>query len=277
MALLEETIKNLNTVYGNITTLENTTQEMIKEGYAKNVDLLEVQAKKANVARLLHEMQANEALLYHYISFLLNHDITSIETPTKEIEVPKISSEDIANNNLDIQRASTGVEIRSSMVDAQEAAYYPTVGAFGEVSTADNTFLGDADKHKAYTIGARLSWNLFNGGVDSANIEKARIEEMKTKTQLQLAKKGVALQVDKIQTEIESDNFAIDSLTKELALANSIYENYLGRYNEKLVSINDVIIKQSQQIEKILNLEEAKNKRNQHVFELENISNGEKE
>ena len=277
MALLEETINNLQTVSKNIATLEDTTQEMIKEGYAKNVDLLEVQSKKSNVDRLLHEMQANETLLYHYISFLLDQDVRSIQTPTQEIEVPKISSEDVANKNIDIQRASTGVEIRSSMVDAQEAAYYPTVGAFGEVSTADTTFLGDADKHKAYTVGARLSWNLFNGGVDHANVEKARIEERKTKTQLQLAKKGVALQVDKIQTEIESDNFAIDALTKELTLTKAIYENYLGRYNEKLVSINDVIIKQSQQIEKILNLEEAKNKRNEHVFELENISNGEKE
>jgi uncharacterized protein involved in exopolysaccharide biosynthesis len=78
--------------------------------------------------------------------------------------------------------------------------------------------------------------------------------------------------IDKIKTEIKSLESEINSLEKELDFAREVYENYLGRYQEKLVSINDVIIKQSIEIEKTLKLQEAKNKRNEKVFLLEKIA-----
>ncbi|MDD2781788.1 TolC family protein, partial [Sulfuricurvum sp.] len=152
--------------------------------------------------------------------------------------------------------------------------FLPQIGAFAEASSADNTFLGDFSDHKAYTIGAKLSWNLFNGGVDNNTLEKARIEKLKTTTQVELAKKGIALQYDKIRTEIDSLNSQVKSLKKEQELADQIYKNYEGRYHEHLVSMSDVIIKQSQQIEKVLNLQMVKNKRNERIFALEKLSNG---
>jgi len=275
MALLRDSIKNLNVIIDNINTLENTTQSMIDVGYAKKVDLLEVQAKKGNVERLIAQMHSNEQLLYHYISFLLNRHVQNIVTPTQEIAMPDIDDKEILNSNLDIQRASLGLEIRKDMIDASKSSYYPMVGAFAEVSTADDTFMGDADDHKAYTVGARLTWNIFNGGTDDAKVQKARIEHLKIQTQVQLAKKGIALKIAKIRTEIKSVDYEIASLQKELTLANEIYKNYEGRYKEKLSSMSDVIIKQSEQIQKILQLQMAKNKRTKKIFALEKIANGE--
>jgi len=276
MALLKSSIAHLNVIYNNIKILENTTKEMIDVGYAKKVDLLEVQSKKANVKRLLIKMEANEQLLYHFISFLLNEKVTDIVTPTNQVPMPHFSDEEILANNLDIQKAKTGLEIRNDMISANEAGlYYPMVGAFAEIGTADDTFLGDANDHKAYTVGARLTWNIFNGGIDGAKVEKAKLEKLKTASQVELAKKGIMLQIAKIRTEITSLDSEIASLRKELELADTIYANYEGRYKEKLVSMNDVIIKQSQQIEKILQLQMAINKRTERVFALEKLANGE--
>jgi len=276
MALLEDSIKHLNIIIKNIHTLENTTQSMIDVGYAKKVDLLEVQAKRGNVERLISQMKSNKELLYHYISFLVNQRVDKIELPKGEVETPPMSDSEIINSNIDIKRANAGLEIRRSMIDASEASYYPMVGAFAELSTADDTFLGDADDHKAYTVGARLTWNIFNGGIDDAKVQKAKIQHLKTQTQVQLAKKGIALKVAKIRTQIKSMDSEIASLKKELALADAIYENYEGRYKEKLSSMSDVIIKQSEQIQKILQLQMAKNKRNERIFALEKLANGEK-
>ena len=275
MALLHSSITNLEKILANITTLEDVTSEMIEEGYAKKIDLLEVQAKKGNVERLLAQIHSNEKLLYHYISFLLNKEVQSVMLPSSPLLVPHYEESEILKKNLDIQRASTGLEIRKNMVSASEATSYPNVGAFAELATADDTFLGDAADHKAYTVGARLSWNLFNGGIDSAKIEKSKLEHLKMQTQLDLARKGVALQLAKIKTEIQSMNEEILSLEKELLLARAIYENYLGRYKEKLASMGDVIIKQSQEIEKTLELQIAKNSRNEKILALEKLLNGE--
>jgi len=275
MALLQDSAKNLRVILNNIKKLETMTQNMIDVGYAKKVDLLEVQAKKGNVERLINQMHYNEKLLYHYISFLLNQEVTYIEVPTHNAPMPTYSDEDIIASNLDVQRASTGLIITKEMVGVSKASYYPMVGAFAELGTADDSFLGDANDHKSYTIGARLTWNLFNGGIDSAKIEKSKIENLKTKTQVQLARKGIALQVNKIKTEIQTFDMEIKSLKEELVLADEIYANYEGRYREKLSSMSDVIIKQSEQVQKILQLQMANNKRNERIFALEKLANGE--
>jgi outer membrane protein TolC len=275
MALLEESISNLGVILTNIQTLEAMTYEMIEVGYAKKVDLLEVKSKKGNVERLLSQMESNKKLLYHYISFLLNQKVSSIQTPSLEIKTPSISDGDIINNNLDIQKANTGLAIKESMIDASKSSYYPMIGAFAEIATADDKFLGDASDHQSYTVGARLTWNIFNGGADIANIEKSRLDFLKTKTQVALANCGIELQIQKIRTEIESFNKDIESLKKELALADEIYKNYEARYREKLSSMSDVIIKQSEQIQKILQLQQTINKRNERVFALEKLANGE--
>lgn len=274
MALLQSSINHLNVILGNISTLERTTRMMIQEGYAKKVDLLEVQSKKANVERSLTEMEANKKLLYHYIGFLLNQNVTEIELPRNDYPVSVINESDVLANNIDLQKASEGLGVRESMVDLAYAPFMPQVGAFAEASSADDTLFGDFGDHKAYTVGAKLTWNLFNGGVDKNSLEKAQIERLKTKTQVELAKKGIALQYDKIRTEIESLDAQVKSLEKELELADQIYRNYEGRYHEHLASMSDVIIKQSQQIEKVLNLQMVKNQRNERIFALEKLSNG---
>lgn len=275
MALLKSSRKNLTKIYDNIETLEDMTKSMLEEGYAKKVDLLEVQAKKANVKRLLNQMESNKVLLYHYISFLLNQKVTSIITPAQDVPMPAFTNDEILNSNLDIQKAKTGLEIREGMLNVSKSSFYPMVGAFAELATADDTFLGDASDHKAYTVGARLTWNLFNGGIDGAKFEKAKIEQLKTETQVQLAQKGIELKISKIRTEIKSFDSDIASLESELTLADEIYKNYEGRYMEKLSSMSDVIIKQSEQIQKILQLQMTHNKRNERIFALEKLANGE--
>lgn len=277
MALLQTSTKNLNKILNNINTLENMTESMIEVGYAKKVDLLEVKAKKGNVERLIYQMKSNKKLLYHFISFLLNQKITNIETPSSDILKPSYSNNEILNSNLDIKKANYALEVRKNMIKASKSSYYPVAGAFAELSTADNTFLGDISDHSSYTIGAKITWNIFNGSIDSANIEKSRLEYLKIQNQVKLAKSATSLKIEKIKTEIKSFDNDIKSLKKELILANEIYKNYEGRYREKLSSMSDVIIKQTEQIKKILQLQEIKNKRNERIFALERLANGEKQ
>lgn len=274
MALLEDSIANIKVILNNIETLENMTGEMINEGYAKKTDILEVRAKKGNVERLISQMESNKELLYHYISFLLNQKVSSIKAPSIEIKNADASVEEIVGKNLDIEMAKKALGIKKNMVKVSEASYYPMVGAFAEMSTADDMFLGDADDHKSYTLGARLSWNIFSGGSDGAKVEKARLEYIKMQNSLDLANSGIALAAQKIKTEIKSLENDIESLRKELTLAQEIYRNYEARYREKLASMSDVIIKQSEEIQKTLQLQQTINQRNERVFALEKLANG---
>jgi len=273
--LLNTYLKNLNIIKKNMLKLEDMARSMINEGYAKKVDLLEVQSKKANVIRMINTAKANKELVLHFISFLLNSKVTSILGNYHKVMPKTFDVDRIIAKNIDILKAKEGLKITDMNIKLQESANLPTVGAFAEYSSADNNFLNNFAKHDAYTIGMQIKWNIFNGGADSNNIQKARVKNLKVKAQVELAKRGIRLKVAKIKTQIENLDFDIDSLNKEIELTRTIYRNYLGRYQEKLVSINDVIIKQSLEIEKVLKLQEVRNKRTNKILELENIANGE--
>ncbi len=273
--LLDTYIHNLNIINKNMDRLEIMAQSMIDEGYAKKVDLLEVQSKKANVVRMINKAKANKELVYHFISFLLDTKVKSVSGDVKNIVLKEKDIEKILQNNLDIKKAKQGLYVTTMAIDLHKASNLPEIGAFVEYGSADDRFLADFTEHDAYTFGMQLKWNIFNGGASNNAIEKARVENLKVQSQVNLAKKGIVLQVAKIHTEIKSYNFDIDSLKKEIELTRSIYKNYLGRYQEKLISINDVIIKQSLEIQKVLKLNEVQHNRTNKILELEKISNGE--
>ena len=272
--LLNTYIHNLNIINKNMDRLEVMAQSMINEGYAKRIDLLEVQSKKANVVRMTSKAEANKELVYHFISFLLNTKVKSVSGDEKEIELKEYSIETILQNNLDIKKAKQGLSVTQMAIDLHKASNLPEIGAFAEYGSSDNSFLGDFADHDSYTFGVQLRWNIFSGGASNNSIEKARVENLKVQKQVNLAQKGIILQVEKINTEIKSYDFDINSLKKEIELTRSIYKNYLGRYQEKLVSINDVIIKQSLEIEKVLKLNEVQNSRTSKILELDKIANG---
>ena len=272
--LLNTYIHNLNIINKNMDRLEMMAQSMINEGYAKKIDLLEVQSKKANVVRMVSKAEANKELVYHFISFLLNTKVKSVSGDEKEIELREYNIETILLNNLDIKKAKQGLSVTAMAIDLHKASNLPEIGAFAEYGSSDNSFLGDFSDHDTYTFGVQLRWNIFSGGASSNSIEKARVENLKVRKQVNLAQKGIILQVEKINTEIKSYNFDINSLKKEIELTRSIYKNYLGRYQEKLVSINEVIIKQSLEIEKVLKLNEVQNSRTSKILELDKIANG---
>ena len=158
-------------------------------------------------------------------------------------------------------------------LNAEKASYLPTVGGFGEYGSSDDQFLNDFTQKDAYTIGVQVNFNIFNGGIDRANIEKAKIKNMQVKEQVELAKKGIALKVKQLKTEILSLDSEVESYRTQLKFAKKVYTSYQERYREGITSITDVLIKQSIELEVLLQLQTAKNKRNTKVFELNSILN----
>lgn len=271
LSLLHYHKAQLLIIASNVSKMEQMTQGMLAEGYAKNVDLLEVQARKSDVERLIHQSDANQKLLFHFLSFLLQSPIESIVWVDEDVAFDGQSEEKIFENNVAIQKALKGVDISKMQIDLAQSAFLPQIGAFASYGSSDDTFLNDFEEKQSYTVGLQMRWNILRGGVDKNTLEKSRIEHLKAQLQLRLAQEGTLLQWRKLKTQIDNDSFEIGSLKKELALAEAIYENYAGRYREKLVSIHEVLLKQSDEIGKRLKLRELQNRRNEKIFELETL------
>jgi len=273
ISLVERYIANLSKIRKNINTLEDVIQNMQKEGYAKEMDLLEVQARKAEADSMYNQAKLNRDLAYQFLSFLLNRDVSSIHKVSAKAPMPRVDRHILEANNIDIQKAKLGLQISEMAVKVEESSFLPTVGGFAEYGSADNTLFNDFTGKDSYTFGVQAKWNIFNGGQDNARLEKAKLKRLQVRDQVELAKKGIALQAKKLKTEILSADADIRSYTKQLQFAKRVYENYRTRYEEGLASITDVLIQQSKQLESLLKLLTVVNKRNTKIFELESIIN----
>jgi outer membrane protein TolC len=273
ISLVENYIYNLRKIIKNISTLERVVKNMQKEGYAQEIDLLEVQARKAEAESMYNQAKLNRELGYQFLSFLLNQDVSSIKRVRDTATMPSVSKTALEANNLDIQKARLGLKISEHNMALEQSHFLPEVGAFAEYGSADNKLWNDFADKDFYTVGVQLSWNVFNGGADQKNMEKAKLNYLKTRDQVELARKGIALKAKKLRTEILSIDADIRSYQKQLRFARQVYKNYKTRYKEGLVSISDVLIKQSKELEMLLKLLSAKNKRNTKVFELDSILN----
>jgi len=275
ISLINHYINNLTSIVGNINQLQEIVSSMKEEGFAKEIDELEVRARKSEAESMLTQATYNKELTYQYLSFLLNHKVTSINTVDNLAPTPNVIKEEVQSNNLDIQKAKLGLEITDMAIKLQESNFLPTLGAFGEYGSSDNKIFNDFIDKDFYTVGLQLEWNLFNGNIDKYNLEKAKVENMKVREQVELAKSGTCLKVRKLMTEIKSKDADIKSLETQFDFATKVYESYQEQYKEGISSISDVLIKQSKELEVLLKLLTAKNDHNAKVFELTSIINKE--
>jgi outer membrane protein TolC len=272
ISLLSKFETDLTTIKKNIEQLKNATIIMRDEGYAKKTDLLEVESKLSDVERMLFQASANKELSYHFLSFLLNHDVESIQNITLDISKCQIPLNFVLNKNRDIKKAKLGLSIQSKMVDVASASYKPEIGAFAEYGSSDDKFLNDFKEHDRYTVGIQAKFNILNGGIDNAQLEQEKIKKMKVQKQVELAKRGIALKYRKIRTEMKNLDNQINSIKHEVKLMDEIYQSYQERYKEGLASINDVVIKQSQQIEKLLKLLQLQNSRIEKMLQVQKLA-----
>ncbi len=275
ISLVEHYISNLSKIISNIRRLKRIVKSMKKEGYAKDIDVLEVQARGAEAMSMYNQAKLNRDLAYQFLSFLLNRDVTSIRRVSDKAPMPHITKASLEAKNIDMQKALLGEKIAKMAVNVEKSNFLPTVGAFAEYSSADDVLWNDFKDKDAYTVGVQVKINLFNGGIDAANLEKAKARHLMVENQVLLAKRGIALKAKKLKTEILSADADIRSYAKQLRFARKVYKNYRARYKEGMVSISDVLIKQSKELEVLLKSLTAKNRRNIKVFELEALVNKE--
>lgn len=273
IALVDQYIDHLTKITTNIQRLEKIVSAMQQEGYAIESDILEVQSRLEEAQSMLIEAKLNRDLAYQFLSFLLNQEVYSIIKPKEIKNYTPIATEEIQGENIDIQKAKLGLQISQMAVTAQESNFLPNIGAFAEYGSANDVLWEEFRQKDFYAAGVQLSWNIFNGGIDSANLQKAKIEYLKTANQVELAKQGIALQSKKLLTEIEAQSKKINAHEKKLQLASRVYATYSEKYKEGIAPISDVLVKQSEELQALLELLGVKNDYYAKIFALENMAN----
>lgn len=224
------------------------------QGLVQKTDVLNVQIRVSDVSTQLQYAKSNIQNASDYLGFLLNENYKNkIYQPLEELEnsisVTQVSNE-VPENRKDIQAMTLSTSAYQKMYLSSKMNFLPRLNAFGSYELYDQTLFGT--NAKGYTVGAQLSWSVFDGYKSIGKMAKAKADFQKATIETEQYKKQSQLEVNKTNRQLlDSENKVILS---QLAFEQSqeAYRIRQNRFAQGLEKTTDLLQSETQMIQKEL-------------------------
>lgn len=239
-----------STAQANLKLVENYA----KQGMLQKTDLLSVQVRVNEVANQLQYAKSNVQNASDYLAFLLNEDNTNkVFKPIEEIEngieisafEPKLIS-----NRKDILAMDKSVEAYGKMTQMNKMSFLPRLNAFGSYELYDTQIFQTGAK--GYTIGAQLSWSVFDGYKTIGKYQKAKADYEKAQTESQQYKAQSQLELNKTNRQLSDAENKVNLSKLALEQSQEAYRIRANRFKEGLEKTTDLLNSETLQFQKEL-------------------------
>lgn len=189
-------------------------------GQNTKLDILNAQVDVTNDSINLLNAQQQLSNTKRDLNVVLNQNLNeAFKVDTTVVFIPRLQLDDhisqAKENNVALLQTKKSLLINEYDIKISRSGYLPTVGLNGTYgwnlnqSAASAFFPGTNNETYNFSLGARLSWNLFDGGGTTVRIKNAKIAYENQ----ELLKKQIELEVD-----------------RDILNALDIYENRLNIY-----------------------------------------------
>jgi outer membrane protein TolC len=235
VSVIEESLKMAKSVL-------KVTNDNLEQGYVKEADVLMAKVRVADIQAKFIEAKNAKQNVEEYFIFVLGLDSnTSILTTDKLNRSPSLFVETNTSlgNRSDLLAYKTVIEARKQMLSAQRMKFLPRINAFGSTEWNDHKFFGA--NAKSYTIGAILSWKLFNGNKNWGGLQKAnaQLESAKVDYSEYLEKNELELNKAKRDVILSYEQIRIGELSRNQA--GESYRIIKNRYSQGLEKTTDLL------------------------------------
>jgi outer membrane protein TolC len=217
------------------------TQNNFKQGLLKEADILMAKVYVEDVNNKLAEAQNNYVYKKESFLKLIGLDIDSEILLEDTFTINSFSNTgkySIANRS-DIEAFNKGVDAKKELAHSKMLQFLPRINAFGITEWNDNHAFGT--KATNYTIGAVLSWKLFNGQRNIGSYKKAKLDHSLSQELLDDYVVQSILEFNQAQRDLKlrHDQIQTAKLNKEYAQeSNRMIHN---RYEQGLEKTIDVL------------------------------------
>jgi outer membrane protein TolC len=241
-----------------------TVQHYFAQGLIQKTDVLAMQIRVNEVENQVQFGLSSVQNASDYLAFLMDDKNQNvIYKPADELSETQKSIEPtllLPDSRKDIQALSKSTDAYQAMHLSSKLSLLPKLNAFGNYELYDTEFLGT--KAKGYTVGAQLSWSIFDGYSSLGKIEKAKAEAQKSSFELAQYKA-------KSQLELNSAWRNLTDLTNKVSLSKlaleqsqEAYKIKANRFTQGLEKTTDLLNSETQVLQKELEHIQA-------VFELQ--------
>ncbi|MBS4066693.1 MAG: TolC family protein [Chitinophagaceae bacterium] len=233
------------------------TKNRFDQGLMQKSDLLNVEVQVKNTETRLNELYSNIAQTSDQLGLIMNKPQGVIyKTAPVSLDFTKEQVQFIPTDRSDLKAMQTGLGVYDISIKGSKMSWLPRLNAFANYQLNDRkAFSFNAG---SYFAGIQLSWDIMKGNQTKNKIATQTIEKAKLQEQL-------AARVNQEQTELQNTirkikdaRYKYQQLETSVAQADESLRILQNRYQQGLVSTNDILLAQTQLSQQKLQQAEAK-------------------
>ena len=238
------------TAQANLKLIENYN----KQGLLQKTDLLSVQVRVNEVKNQLQYAKSNVQNASDYLAFLLdesneNKIYKPLEVIENTIEISTFETQ-LSTNRKDVLAMDKSVEAYEKMAKMSQMNFLPRLNAFGSYEMYDNQLFQTGAK--GYTIGAQLSWDIFDGYKSIGKQQKAKAEFQKAEVEAKQYKAQSQLELNQTNRQLADAENKVNLTKLALEQAQEAYRIRANRFKEGLEKTTDLLQSETLQQQKEL-------------------------
>jgi outer membrane protein TolC len=241
-------IKALQSAKETTTSFVTMTKNLFDQGMIVQSDVLSAEARNSEVDAKMIEAKNQYNLALAYLKFLTgNNEISDVQdfkiiiSPSSKLSLLQTEA---LNNRNDIKWMKHNVKTMNNKVKMDENIKYPMAGMHIEYGFNDNTPTISL-KRDYYLLAANVTYNFLNAG-DKENLEKSKIKANQTSLYFSHMKNGIKVDVEQKLLNLKAKTSIIKVKVKNKDLAHSVLNQYKEMYQNGLVNIAILLMKQAE-------------------------------
>jgi len=234
-------------------------QDFEEQGLAQKADVLDAQMRAGEVDNQLRYAISNVKNTSDQLALILGQSVDgSVYRPSESaatvIERAQFSAA-LPAYRKDVQAMELAMTGQENMLQSARMKFLPSINAFGSFQLYDDHLFGM--NASGYVIGARMSWNLFDGYASISKHTKARLEA--ERAGLQHAQYTAQQQAELVKTHrmLADADSKVATTTLALQQAQEVYRMRKDRFAEGLEKTTDLLLSETHMYQKELAFKQA--------------------
>lgn len=237
----------------------NLVNNYFKQGMLQKTDVLDVQVRVNEITNQLSYAKSNVRNASDYLAFLLNEDTKgSIYKPVENLENeinPTLENAQLSTSRKDFLAMEKSTEAYKNMMKSGKMSFLPRLNAFGTYELYDTEIFQFGAN--GYTVGAQLSWNLFDGYKSIGKFEKSKVEFQKAETEAEQYKKQSQLELNKTNRQLADAQNKVTLSKLAFEQTQESFRIRQNRFAQGLEKTSDLLMTETQTAQKELEFLQA--------------------
>jgi outer membrane protein TolC len=246
------TVEGLNTIQ----SIYKFTKDRFDQGMLQKSDLLnvEVQVQAAELQRSQARSQIEN--ISDQLSVLMGAPKGVVYvTKNYALSVQTDASDSVSSGRSDIRALNAALNSYDMAIKSTEMGWMPRLNGFANYNINDKSIA--IDGAKSYIAGVQLSWDIFKGNQLSRKVATQKLEKIKVQTQLNSQLETGAAEIRKTKRAVVDANYKIHQQTTSVQQSEEALRILQNRYEQGLISTNDILVAQTQLSQQRLLLAQA--------------------